>query len=920
MENGLTKNGNNKIGKDNYSIMSVIVFLALTIPFFQVDFFVDTVGVAGKIYSGCQILAGISVFLLMLKDRMLKKLSPILLLFAGLLFVMCLSTGMTGGSMKVALGYSFAVLAFSLVVEYGILKDIRSFLIAQMIFFGTLTLINFLSVVFFPQGVYRYLEHFVETWFLGFKSGHIVYQLAFIFFSVMFFVLCDKKKRYISIIAVAVSLFSNILVRNSTATVILIPLAIVIILPVILRFTKVMNILTYAGIGVFLQIVIMVLRRQDIFAGFITGVLHKRLDLTYRTAVWDMAVKNIKEYPVAGHGYKDFVFTQNIITTHNEFLEILYKTGFIGLVIFLVIIAIVVFMLFKNRKKQAAAYISIFMGLFFLMFLVEQYAFVYFFYIFIFTVRSGVLDKFAEKQKEEKLHESDQESREAGRTVKSARNFLFAALANGVAIVIGLLAQRLFVHILGLEYAGLNGLFSNVLTMLAIADLGIGEAVIFHLYKPLKEDDKRTIRSLMAFYKKAFHIVAGIIAAIGLCLIPALPYIAKTDQADVNLTIVYLIFLADVVMSYFLSYKRAILYADQKNFIISAIHMAYLLGMNTAQLIVLYFTRNYYLYILTKLGFRILENAVITAMANRHYPYLRAGGARPLQENVLVDIKKKVKALVFHKIGTFVVNGTDNILISVFLSLVTAGLYNNYFLVIDAATKLINPAISALTPGVGNLLISENGEHRFETFRRIRFMNFWIAAFASTMLFVLVQPFINLWFGAEYVLPVAVVIMLTIQFFQFLMRATYNVFQDGAGIFYENRFVPLIESGLNLAASLILLQFFGLAGVFAGTIISSLALWCYSYPKFIYTKLFNRSKKKYILETVGYAAAFATVICSTSVAVFFVNRAIPVEGLPLFAADVVLCLIIPNVLMTLMFFKSGCFRYFVSLLKKRLKR
>lgn len=914
MENNVTENKKNKVS----SIIPVIAFLILTIPFFQVDYFVESFGPAGKIYTGCQILAGIAVVFLLIKDRLIKKLSPLLIAFLALLFVMCLSTGLTGGSIKTALGYSFAVMAFSLVVEYGILKDIRSFLIAQMIFFGTLTIVNFLSVVIFPQGVYKYLEHYADTWFLGFKSGHIAYQLAFIFFSVMFFVLCGKKKRYISLIAIAISLASNVLVKNTTATVILAIIAVVVLIPPILRFTKVFNILTYAGIGVFLQLVIMVFRRQDIFAWFITGILHKRIDLTYRTNIWDGAVKQIEGYPVAGHGYQDFVFSANVVTTHNEFLEILYKTGFVGLVIFLIVIAVAVFMLFRYRKKQAAGYIAVFTGALFLMFVVEQYAFVYFFYIFIFAVRSGALDTFAEKQEQEKNETAFQERAVAGRTVKSARNFLFAALANAVAIVIGLLAQRLFIHILGLEYAGLNGLFSNVLTMLAIADLGIGEAVIFHLYKPLKEDDKRMIRSLMRFYKKAFHIVAGVIAAIGLCLIPALPFIAKTQQADVNLTLVYLIFLADVVMSYFLSYKRAILYADQKNFIISAIHMAYLLGMNTAQLLVLYFTHNYYLYILTKLGFRILENAIITAVANRHYPYLKSGGARFLPEDTLADIKKKIKALVFHKVGTFVVNGTDNILISVFLSLVTAGLYNNYFMVIDAATKLINPAISALTPGVGNLLISEDIGHRYETFRRIRFMNFWIASFAAVMLFVLVQPFVGLWFGEEYVLPVAVVIMLTIQFFQFLMRATYNVFQDGAGIFYENRFVPLIESGMNLAASLILLHFFGLAGVFAGTVISSMALWCYSYPKFIYTKLFNRSVKSYILETVGYAAAFAIVICVTTAAVYFINKVLPLEGLPLFAVNIALCLCIPNLLMALMFFKSSCFRYFVNLIKRRL--
>ena len=896
----------------------VIVFLLLTIPFFQVDFLIDTVGFAGKAYTACQIIAGAAVILLLIKDRLIKRLSPLLLLFLSLLFVMCLSTVFNEGSLKTAVGYSFATMVFCLVIEYGILKDIRSFLIAQMIFFGALTAVNFLSVLLFPQGLYKYLGHYTDTWFLGFKSGHISYQLAFIFFSVMFFVICDKRKRYIPLIGIAVSLASNIMVRNTTATVILIPLAVVIAIPPVLKFTKIMNILTYSAVGVFFQLVVMVFRRQDIFAWFITGVLHKRTDLTYRTNIWDLAVKNIEEQPAIGHGYRDFIFSENIVTTHNELLEILFKTGIAGLVIFFIIFAVVIYKLFKYRKTPAAAHIAFFTGTFFIMFLVEQYAFVYFFYLLIFAFRSGQLEEIAKKQLQERQEEKRDTGQEGSRTLKSARNFLFAALANAAAIIIGLLAQRLFIHILGLEYAGLNGLFSNVLAMLAIADLGIGEAVIFHLYKPLKEDDRSAILSLMRFYRKAFHIIAGVIAGIGLCLIPVLPYIAQTSEADVNLTVVYLVFLADVVLSYFLSYKRAILYADQKNFIISIIHMVYLIGMNTAQLLVLYFTHDYYAYILTKLAFRILENVVITIVANRIYPYLKSKRVRPLKRDVLADIKKKTGALVFHKIGTFVVNGTDNILISVFLGLITTGLYNNYFLVIDAATKLINPAISALTPSVGNLLVSDDLKHRYETFRRIRFMNFWIAAFAATVLFVMIQPFISIWFGRDYVLPMAVIIMLTLQFFQFLMRATYNVFQDGAGIFYENRFVPLIESALNLGASLILLHFFGLAGVFAGTLISSLALWCFSYPRYVYTKLFGRSIKRYILETLGYVGIFAVVISVTAAVVYALNNAASLEGLTLFVINGVLCLLIPNALMTLFFFKTGCFRYFIGLIKRRL--
>ena len=377
------------------------------------------------------------------------------------------------------------------------------------------------------------------------------------------------------------------------------------------------------------------------------------------------------------------------------------------------------------------------------------------------------------------------------RTGRSARNFLFTLLSNAAAVLIGLAAQKIFIMILGLEYSGLNGLFSNVITMLSIADLGIGEAVVFHMYRPLEENDRDTVCALMDFYKKAFRVVALVIAAVGICLIPVLPYIAKTENTSIHLTPVYLIFLLDVVFSYLLSYKRSMLYADQKNYIVNIVHMAYLLLMNTGQLLMVLFTHNYYLYLLVKLFFRILENVVIIRIVDKSYPYLSEGASKPLSAEIRADIKKKVGALFFHKVGTFCVNGTDNILISTFLGLTVTGLYNNYFLVIDAVTKLFGPAISALTPSVGHLLVEAGSDRLFGVFRKIRFMNFWIACFAATSLLVMVQPFVSLWFGPQYLLEVPVIMLLAFQLFQTLMRGSYNAFQDAAGIFYENRFVPL---------------------------------------------------------------------------------------------------------------------------------
>ena len=903
------------------SIQTVFFFVLLSAPFFQIDSLVDVFGSASKVYFACQILAGAAALFLLFRDRLLSKIGRILIPFAALLAVMIIASAVNSGSLKRAVQYAAATLACCLVFEYGILRDLRRFLQAQILFFGALTAANLLTVILFPNGMYTYLGHYTSCWFLGFKSAHITYQLAFLFFAVIYATLCDRKKMWLPRIGVVLVFISNLLVKNSTAIAVLLILGACLFIPRILKFTKVLNAVTYAAAGVFLHLLFVVFRRQDLFEWLIVNILHRKLDLTARIYVWDEAILAIRQHPVIGHGYETFVYphSDKIITTHNEYLEILFKAGVIGLVLFLIVLGMAVFRLFRQRQRQAAQWTALFLGLFFLMFIVEQYAFVHFVFLLLFAWHVPRLKDLISAQEERRAAELHRETG-GTRTASSARNFVFTMLANLLAILIGLIAQRLFLRVLGLEYAGLNGLFANVITMLAIADLGIGEAVVFHLYRPLQEEDRERVRSLMVFYRRAFRTVAVVIGAIGLCLIPLLPQLARPVHVSVNLVAIYLIFLADVVLSYFLSYKRAILYADQKNYVISAIHMAYLIGMNTGQLVMLYITHNYYAYLLIKLAFRILENLWITRAADRRYPYLRGGAAAPLSTEVRADLKKKVGALFLHKIGTFVVNGTDTILISTFLGLVTAGLYNSYYIVIDAVTRLFVPALAALTPSVGNMLVTDEREHRFTVFRRIRFMNFWLACFAATTLFVLIQPFITWWFGAEYLLPRAVVILLSFQFFQTMMRSSYNVFQDAAGIFYENRFVPLVESALNLVASILLLKLFGLAGVFAGTVISSLALWAFSYPKFVYTRLFGRTLGQYAAETLGYVSLFLGIAGLTFAIASAAGRVLAGDSLTQLAVQAVICVVFVNGALVLCFFRSDNFCHFAAMLRSRMQR
>ena len=505
------------------------------------------------------------------------------------------------------------------------------------------------------------------------------------------------------------------------------------------------------------------------------------------------------------------------------------------------------------------------------------------------------------------------------RKKSSFKNMITAVSSNVLTIIVGLVAQAVFIKILGSEYLGLNGLFSNVISMLGIVELGMGSAIIYNMYKPIAENDHEKIKSLMQFYKKSYRIITLIISIIGIMIIPFIKYIVDIESitVDINVYLVYILFLLETICSYILSYKRSMLYADQKEYITNIIHMGYTILVNTMQLTFLYFTHDYYLYLIIKVMMRLVENIVISSYVNRRYSYLLDNNVTKLDSKTEKDIFQKIRALFFHKIGTFIVSGTDNIIISKYLGLVTVGLYSNYYMIINAVQTVINHIIQATRASVGNLLVTESKTKQFDVFNKIRFVNFWISCFSSICIFVIMDSFITIWIGYKFVLPTKVLLVLVINFFIVSSRSTYGAFKEAAGIFYEDRFVPIIESLLNIVLSIIFVKKFGLMGVFMGTIGSGLVLWCYSYPKYVYNKLFGRKISDYMKETIYYFIIFILIAGFTySLAILISFDNVYLQ----FISNVLIALIVPNVIMLLLFSKDENFKYFINMLKGLKKR
>lgn len=504
------------------------------------------------------------------------------------------------------------------------------------------------------------------------------------------------------------------------------------------------------------------------------------------------------------------------------------------------------------------------------------------------------------------------------RTTYALKNMLGSLGSHFVSMLLGFISQAIFVRMLGTEYLGINGLFSNIVSMLAVVELGIGSAIVYNLYKPIAEENKESIKILMNFYKKCYRIIALIILSIGILIIPFLGIlVGETTIQQSTILVIYLLFIVDTVCSYLLTYKRSMLYANQRNYIIDIIHILYLIILNSIQIVILLTTKNYILYLSFKIVMRLLENVVITIVVNKLYPFLLDKDVEKIDKITLNGIIQKVKGLIIHKIGVFFVAGTDNIIISSFLGVSTVGLYTNYYMIINAISTIVNQIFISFKASIGNLLVTSNAEKNYDVFRKLQFINFWFAMMSSVGEFIVMESFIKVWVGEEYILPRLVLIVLCINNYVYITKLCSSNFKEAAGIFYEDRFIPIIESVVNIVFSIIFLKIFGLAGVFMGTICSNLITHVYTYPKFLYVKLFKQKYIQYFKDTGKYFI----ITLGLAIITYILSEFIKINSdLLQIIMRVLLVIIVPNLLIILMFHKTKEYQYFYELVVEQIRK
>lgn len=453
------------------------------------------------------------------------------------------------------------------------------------------------------------------------------------------------------------------------------------------------------------------------------------------------------------------------------------------------------------------------------------------------------------------------------RTKKASRNIIIGVLSKLLIMLFGFATKTIFVRLLGVEYNGVSGLYTNILAVLALSELGVGNVLNYSLYTALRNQDEEKVKDLVSFFKKIYLGIAVAISVLGLALVPFLHFIINSDLPVKDLITYYLLYLANSVVSYFVVYKTAVISADQNNYISSICDIVTTILMYAVQIIFLLLYKSFLGYLIIQVSFTFIKNMTMNLMTNIKYPYLRR--LNDFKRNLEKEEKNKlitnIKSTFMYKVAAVILNSTDNILISVIVGTVFVGYYSNYYLIISYMSAFIAVFITGITAGLGNLNSEKNPETSYRMFNILCLIFSFIGITGTCCFINCIQQFIPIWIGSEHVMGFSWVIIIALNFYLNTLMNPIWLFRETMGLFKQVRYLMLITAGLNIMFSLVFGLFFGVPGIIAATFMAKLVSQYWYEPKVLFGKFKQRVSKFY----ANQFKQFTVAIGSTCISYYF---------------------------------------------------
>ena len=508
------------------------------------------------------------------------------------------------------------------------------------------------------------------------------------------------------------------------------------------------------------------------------------------------------------------------------------------------------------------------------------------------------------------------------RTENGIRNIFWGVISKFVMLFFPFIIRTILIKSLGADYLGLNSLFTSILTVLNLAELGFSSAVVFNMYRPIAENDADTVCALMAYYRKVYHVIGVCVTVVGVALIPFLPHLINGSYPQsINITVLYLLFLANTSISYFLfAYKNCILSAYQREDVISKITIVLKIVMYAMQMAALLLFHNYYWYVVVMIISTVATNIITAYYSDKIYPQYQCRGE--ISEEKRKDIRKNIQGLMVGKVCMVSRNSFDSIFLSMFLGLQTVAIYGNYYYIMSAISGILTILMTSLSAGIGNSIATESMEKNYKDMNKFVFIYAWISGWCAVCLFCMFQPFMEIWMGSNMLFPMIDVVLICLYFYSLTMGDVRSQYSSAAGLFWENRKYVLVEALSNIVLNYILGKLFGVHGIIAATLISillinfiwgSAILFKYYFKDY---KVGEFYKKHFFYFGVAIIAAILTYSLTTLIHGNMYVR---------FIASAIMCCIVPNGIFYIVYrkreefneAKAFCSRAFNLICKKR---
>lgn len=498
------------------------------------------------------------------------------------------------------------------------------------------------------------------------------------------------------------------------------------------------------------------------------------------------------------------------------------------------------------------------------------------------------------------------------RTQNTTRNAVWGLIEKFIQMVLPFITRTLVLKLMGEQYLGLNSLFTSILSVLNMADLGFGLAITYSMYKPIADQDNEALSALLNYYKKIYRVVGTVILVAGLVLMPFIPNLINGSvPADINLYLLFSIYLVNTVLTYWLfAYKKSLLHAYHRDDVSTKIAILLLILQYGLQIFVLALFDNYYAYVIILPLITLLSNIISAVATNKMYPFVKCRGM--VAKETKKRIKKQVSGAFVGRVSSAVRASVNNVFISAFLSLTHVAIYGNYYYILTAVHGILTVATNSMVGGVGNSIAKESVEKNYKDFKKFTFLYAWLSGWFACCMLCLYQPFMYIWTGEELMLPVGTMVLFC--FYLYVMGASdiRNVYYSAKGLWWEGRIRALLDLIVTLALNFVGVKLFGIFGILLGTILS-LVLVNFMYGgKILFDHYFKEQNlSEYFLQHLLYL----TITVAVGFTTYLICGLFPDTGIVWLGVKAIICIIVPNGLFFVVYRKTKMFKEIVPLFK-----